>query len=322
MSPSYANPESYFGGVPNLNEVAQALYAATNPGAPHISVPQWIAEMKDLPDLVRSWGRYLHKIVAKGWITWQFAIRPMIADIRRLLAFQSAVEKRFDYLRKLRDEKSVKRRMHWGEDRGESAVSTAILQSIVAVVKAKRKTRYTSTSWATCQWQLDSELSLPSLDRDLWNKAADLCAGVTTYEGLQVLWELIPWSWFVDWFANVGQFIQAHNNSVPSHPVMSCFMRTVKSETEYWDYEMPSWVSKTGTYWEQRVVKQRWVLPLLGDTYPSLQLPLIDERKWSIMLALRALNGSWFGSRRVPLMPKARRLWYDTQSGPSARKSL
>lgn len=313
--PTPADPSAFW-GKPDLNAAALELFSRTNPGSPYVSVPQVIAELKDLPDLVRSWGRKVLQWIARGWISWQFAIKPMVSDIRKLLNFQAAVAKRFRYLKQLRDSGSVKRRVQMGYDVDEvTTASTQYLQSIVATVTAKKKTLYTALSWATCQWRLNPfeyDFNM-STDRDLWDRAVDLCSGVTTYEGLQVFWELIPWSWFVDWFWDVGTFIRANNNSVPAHPEWPCLMRTSTARNIYSDYSMPAWVSMNGEYTEFQVVKERWVLPTVPA--PSVNFPLIDERKWSILLALRFLNGSWFGSRRVPLFtstPFGRRWSFQT----------
>jgi hypothetical protein len=115
--PAATNPTAKFGSLTgiDLNNLAWAILAGTNPQVPHVSVPSFIGELKDLPSLVKGYGDGLLKAVANANLSWRWAIRPMIGDLRKLCAFQKAMNNRLTELYALRTGKVLRRRCHLGK---------------------------------------------------------------------------------------------------------------------------------------------------------------------------------------------------------------
>jgi hypothetical protein len=119
----------------------------------------------------------------------------------------------------------------------------------------------------------------------------DTLSGVNSYELLAAAWELCPWSWFVDWFLDVGTTIAAYNNTLGLTWSDICYMRTCEAR---FDYDlMVGWPSSgytlSGIPYESEVVKERFpVTPGLGVS-PSF-LPLFTQKQWSILGSLAALK--------------------------------
>lgn len=273
------------------DEFAMDVIARTNPSTPHISVPTFIGELKDVPDLVRGWGGDLLEKVAKGYLQWRWAIKPMIRDLQSMCDFQTAVSNRVRWLTKLRDTGLLKRRCGLGKDQSQVDEGLFYMESQCAILRAQRTVHYTSEVWGTTQWKLVSGTQLPVTNEGMENLATRLTFGITGYESLQTAWELLPWSWFIDWFTSVGNLIAATNNTVPVTPQRTCLMRTTSSAVGY-EYVLPSTpdylrVSKNGSAWWVR--KERHPMPSPAPVSLSL-LSLIESDKWSILGSLAVLK--------------------------------
>ncbi len=282
--PAYTNAQK--------NELAWKILSETNPSLPHVSVPQVIGEMKDLPGLVNGYGKSLLKSAATGYLSWRWCVRPMIGDITKMMHFTEAVNQRLAELRHLRDGKALKRRVQLGVTELNNAVTNTILHSEGSILNGTRHETFTAKVWGSAEWILDPNSYIPELDsRGLESLARRLALGLTSHEALATAWELTPWSWFVDWFSNVGDMIAATNNSIPCTFRRLCLMRhsvgvnTVKLNPA----TSSSWPVINGWYSVNHVRKERHpVFPVLPVPVPTL--PIIDNGKWSILAALATLR--------------------------------
>lgn len=156
---------------------------------------------------------------------------------------------------------------------------------------------YTEKVWGSIRWRL-VEPSSP-YNRELWTNyrerlllAKRLTFGLTSYEALATAWELMPWSWFVDWFGHVGEFIAATNNTLGCDVSSICLMRTTTSRSEYAIKVKPDWVSVIGEGSEFESYKGRYPVEpwLIQVAPPMFFLPILTGRQWSILGALAVLR--------------------------------
>lgn len=295
--PSPPDPIGIFGPITAIeqNNYAWDILARTNPSVPHVSIPTFIGELKDLPYLVKGWGGSLLKKVAQGHLSWRWAIKPMISDIRKMADFAEAVNRRIQWLEKLRTSTYLSRRTGLGSSEVFVQGGLKWLHSHGCKIIGSAGFLYTSKVWGTAQWKLDSGASLPATCVGLRKLAYRLTHGITSYESANTAWELLPWSWFVDWFAGLGTIIAAGNNTLPLTWSMLSLMRTMTCKVKYeidWSHTLTSdWVSSSGIQHAVFTRKERLpVAPILPFT-PSLS-PLVDGDKWSILGSLAALRWS------------------------------
>jgi hypothetical protein len=260
-----------------------------------VSVPTFVGELKDLPGLVKGYGDNLLKNVANGYLSWRWAIKPMINDLRKLLNFTKAVDDRVRWLMKLRSGETLRRRVNLGT---VTVMATPNLNLLVhsegCTIRGDFQVRYDKKSWGTAQWKLLPDSLLPTLGYGpLEGMAQRLALGFTDHEALATAWELAPWSWLTDWFSNVGDVIAATNNSVGCTWSDVCYMQTLEATRSC--VFKPSPASNQfaldglsgRNYFLRMLRKERYVVfPVLPLPVP--QLPILTNGQWSILAALAA----------------------------------
>lgn len=302
-------------GYPNLTVAEKTTFgnrvlAESNVSNPHVNVPAFIAELKDFPSLVKDWGGGLITKAAKGYISWRWAVKPMIGDLRKLCDFTGAVNKRIKLLTTLREKRVIRKRVNLrSQERSVKGTSLTYLHSSSGVsYRAYRDIWYTDDVWGTTQWRLAPGAVIPEDSEALRNRAWGLTFGITTFGALQTAWELTPWSWFVDWFAGVGDFLEAHNNTIPCDPINTCLMHRRSAKTTYRDpVSALGNYSISGTLTESVEWKERFVVA--PTSLPPLELPFLTESQWSILGALAAVRDPvvWTGPANRRGTNRARR---------------
>lgn len=270
------------------NNYGIEVLSRTNLSNAHVNIPQALAELKDLPTLIKDWGGNLLKKASKGYISWRWAVAPMISDLRALADFTSAVDRRVKQLEQLREVGFVRKKVKLQEDTSFGSTVNTYVHSTDATWRAPRTILYTNRVWGTCKWKPAPGLQLPKTADGLRKLAYGLTFGINAHSALATMWELAPWSWFIDWFVGVGDFIAAHNNTIPC-VAEACIMQT-KTASAVWGAWItpPNWGSCTYPveYWSKKL---RFVVSPTG-LLPSLDLPFLDGRKWAILGALSALK--------------------------------
>jgi hypothetical protein len=273
--------------------LAWELLAKTNPNKPHVNMLQFIGELKDIPSLVQDEGRRVLRQIAKGYISWRWAIKPMINDVLGLCSFGEAVNKRLAQLNRLKDGKGLRKRVSLGHDSQETVTGPWPLDSLTQGSRLMVKERITASykMWGVANYKLADGAVLPEKGSpEMFNLARDLCQGLNSAGALSAAWELLPWSWFVDWFSHIGDVIDATNNTVPLTWGNLSVMRTSKTVKVLEPTLVPADITISKNLPNTWTRKERHsVFPLLPFS-PSL--PLFDSGKWSILSALAVLRYS------------------------------
>jgi hypothetical protein len=249
--------------------------------------------LKDLPSLVKGYGKGLLKSISNGYLSWRWAIKPMIGDLRKLLRFQKAVNERLTWLYRLRAGETLRRRVDLGVTSINDSAQSVFIDTTGCWITGTSELRYVRKAWGSAQWKLLPDSVLPQVgSRELNQLAWKTTFGITSHEALATAWELTPWSWLADWFGNVGDVIAATNNSVGCTWGHVCYMRTlnarrvVKYNTTQSDADQLAALNGQ-EYYALTVRKERYVVaPVLPLPVP--QLPILTNGQWSILAALAA----------------------------------
>lgn len=188
-------------------------YNRMKPTQPSFNALNSIYELKDVPGMLRQ---RLHqsglKNIGNYSLALQFGWKPLLRDIRDFVLTQMSAQQRLQQL--LRDNgRPVRRRIVIGETE-TSTYSTGSSYGAFApglITQYYRKiptysltTTNRSRSWASARFRY----WLPPGPRDItWTrkmKAAIFGIKPTP----SVVWNALPWSWLVDWFAPIGPMLE------------------------------------------------------------------------------------------------------------------
>jgi hypothetical protein len=288
LDTTYPNPEAPW-SAPVLVNIAHEIYNRTSPNEPSVNLPVSLVELRDIPRIVQVYGRNLLKQVASGYLSWQFALKPMLSDLRNLLKFQESVERRLKEFGAIGEGKELKRRCSLGRQRSETPSAELTLNSVGAIIKAVPTVSDSLIEWGTSRWKCFNPLRIPRGDA-LRRRIRRMTSGFTAFNIVQASWELLPWSWLVDWFLPVGNYISTFNNTIPIHCSSLCYMRTAHSRRSYRITASPSWVSLSGDHFEEEEQKSRTNVRGLLLVPPLPTVPVLTGRQLSILGAIVALR--------------------------------
>lgn len=293
--------------------IALQCLARTNPSEPHVEIPSFLAELKDLPEMreqfryitsnvamarqglryiptaIQAWGTRLLRAAATGHLAYRWAIRPLVSDLQKMTEFCLAVEQRWKELGKLQKEKSIHKRIFVSRDSVSKPPVDVFLHSDLDVWKAKRYDRFTQNVWASVQWNTTGLSDIPFNGLDRLREAQKLVAGINGFGALKALWEIYPWSWFVDWFLGVGTVLSANNNTLFLTHTKSCVMVHTTSESTYQLSRSGTWSTISSMPYARQERKERFVIASPPPFDPAF-LSIIDDRKWSILASLWVLD--------------------------------
>lgn len=316
LSQSMLDPSDHFTLTSlDINAYGLRVLAKTNPANSEVNVPQFLAELKDLPGMVKTWGDYFKprnvskakdlaslpytgaKGIANATLSWKWGLAPLISDLRKLLKFQELVEARFKTLDRLRKGETLRKRVNL--DHGSKKVKSGrfVVQSWQVLFDGYWDDHLTHEVWGTVQWYTPNWSGLAkATDRELMARAKSTVAGMNSRSATMALWELVPWSWLADWFSNVGDIIAACGNSTDLQFQGLCIMQHMTATRQlrhnylhWYDYEL-----ELQPLVVHREKKYRFanVFPI---AFPSLRLPVLTNSQLSIVGSLGVLRiPQWF----------------------------
>ena len=269
--------------------------AGTNPSRPVMTPPELLQDLIDIPGQLRSLGNLIRKPkslmsakeLSSHYLCVQFGWLPLIEDIRQLLDLQSYIIKRSAELNKLYSGSGLRRRLKFADDTAvEAGVSSFPLYGPSNYVDSHYSVTVARKSWATITWKPSTPPPYHP-DDSRWNDLSRRIVLGLTVEGMaKGLWNVIPWTWLLGWFTNVGKYTLAYSNTVPATHSEACFMSESvvtysPGSVTFRNCTSDSACSLSGAF--EASTKTRSVS---GSLTPGFNVPFLDTFRLSILGAL------------------------------------
>jgi len=282
--PEYPSPVED-GSRPSNYYLAVQLLSKTNPSGSVIDVPVSLVELRELPDLVRRFGNTLLERIASGNLKYEFGVKPMIGDIKALLDFQNLTDNRLKLLKSMQRSPMVRKASLWSGSVSEAGgyqnlQSTPPFAWLDSQLILKTTTRQV---WGYATWTPSDALNKhPLSDENLRNIARRAVYGLTV--DAYTAWNLIPWSWLVDWFGNIGDYLSSQRRIIDIYPSTPSICET-STTTEL--YRITN-SAPLGVTMSRTVVRKGRAKA--SAAFPSAYLPLLTGRQVGILSSLAALR--------------------------------
>jgi hypothetical protein len=237
--------------VATLVSPVTELLHKTDPRIPSVDLPSFVVEgIWQLPSLFLSQGRTLLQLGGDFHLKLQFGWRPLLSDLADFLDVSRLLAKRLKKLKRIRDE-------------GLYSATTSLEESF-------------DSQTATLEWPDDFPLEIPSvplltaeyqkvtkykqwgqvtfgLPADALDLFQDLDDGELRWNAIRsqyglywrnpaALWEVLPWSWMVDWFVPIQHMLSQYSNDIPITPIRINVMTKITTSltlNEPWDRDFP-----------------------------------------------------------------------------------
>jgi hypothetical protein len=177
-------------------------------------------------DHFKPFARYL-RYGSKKYLEYQFMIAPLVTDITKVIAFSDAVQKRVKELERLTGKRGLRRTIDLDANVAQETVYGGLVQSFGTTISAQFTKRTSHVTRGHARWE-GGNLSIKS-------PADRLAIAQRAVYGLAIdpstAWNILPWSWFVDWFSNAGELIESHRNLLDTRMTVSAIMHDIQTRT-------------------------------------------------------------------------------------------
>lgn len=314
--------------TPDSAYITEAL-ARENPSTPEVDLALSLIELKDMPRLIRdihrlgeglgqkyfdsmmnasfvsAWRTHTRKVregkessftntVSRTYLAYQFGLAPLIDDMMKIMDIARSTAHRVRRARRLERGDSVGGTLEKVHKRGKhywnATFTVGDVIRVEAVSNYHRKVWYTfhaSGGSVKVPRGLSRMASSPKLNR------------FGPDQPLATVWNLIPWSFLVDYFVNLNSFLRATEGKYSFTPSYVCLMKHTKIEYEatrvYLAPVGAAAVSRESPdlYLGRTKGKREWKSRTIHfDPKPSISvLPLVSPRQQTNIAALLGSRG-------------------------------
>jgi len=277
---------------------AQKIAASTAPLKPSVYNFTNFLEWRDYPRMWRDAGDILLKLrnlprsftplvgpnaLSSYILATQFGWIPLLQDIARALDFARLVDQRIKELGALNSGKTISRKVHFGSTGGDDSGNVTVQSTFGCFITPHYHCSWETEAWATIRWKLSD---LHNLGRvPTWWDAFNSLYGIDPAEIVVQIWKALPWSWMIDWFANLSEALEVSRNLLTYTPSrINRMWKTTKTITYDPVNESASRRYAGGTRIWQSLNRDQ---PSVSDvTGIHLSVPFLDTFKLSILSAM------------------------------------
>lgn len=217
--------------------LASSVLKRTSPNRSSMESLVSLAELRELPGMVKDSMDFRLKNLFRNVSRWgplsklaklnlmiQFGVLPMVQDAQTLLNMSHLVDARVRELERLRT-RGLRRTVFLQGDSSIFDEPSVIVHSNDAIIRGTLHRRTIRQVKGHVRWTLLGNHVLA--DDTLRALAQKVVSGMVLDPA--TLYELLPWSWLIDYFTNLGDFVALNRNTIPvshSNPTFSVHTKT------------------------------------------------------------------------------------------------
>lgn len=214
------------------NALALELLASTNPFRTEFSAPVAIKELIDVTSLFRLSSKTFAGLVGGNYLNYKFGWKQFAQDVKTLHGITTVIERRIKEFDSLTKKGGLRRKMNLRSKSYDYYNASSTLQSSWGVVlTAKVYGTYQCQTSGTVRWRLKPGV-ISRLDKlSRFNLAVSVAFDLGELDP-QTMWNMIPFSWLVDYFVDINSAFGAVLGDNIVEPYDVCIIRKCKSRFE------------------------------------------------------------------------------------------
>lgn len=298
MGDTWTTSHLPFADRPTNGVLATKLIAETNPSRAETVSLEYAAELSDYGNKAESEfdrrlrglrkfisdERFKHlKKAAKLNLLYQFGIVPLISDIELLLEFQKAVDRRVKEIDRLRTRGLRRTKDLWGGSEFSYIPSATIHSNALTVHAAITKITKLNIR-GHIRWYVQDNFFVS--DQQVRAEAKRVILGYNLTP--TTLYELMPWSWLIDYFTNLGTMVKAGDNQFPMRHDTVRIMEHLETTTTSSAHSVGGGgaVTVTPIHCKHETKTRSLATPTIGA-----RIEFLKSSQWSILGSLAVLRG-------------------------------
>lgn len=206
-------------------ELTSKLLANSNPFRYEVSVPVMIAELVEAASLLKLASANWISLLGSQHLNYVFGWEATKRDIRDLTKITTSIEARIKEFNALISKGGSRRRVFLTESRAQGPeVVESIISNGFGSWDGRIKTKYETKVWGSVRWVPNRTSPIDLTKLTAFNEAALVCLDLRIPDA-STIWEAIPFSWLLDYFVNIGDVLQAVEDTDKVLPRDICIMR-------------------------------------------------------------------------------------------------
>jgi hypothetical protein len=277
-------------GIVDPDYATQAV-ARTNPSRPTVDLPVEILQLHELAEILHpKTNPTITNQVGSAYLTTSFGIQPVGSAIARLIDSRRVIRDRVKEIRRLvaygirrtvqLDLSSAEDNPYWYIDTAHSTAGGTFQVRTLAEVRSHVR-------WGIYPGAFQGHETPDQVDAQIESWARQSVRGETI--DLSTFWQITPWTWLLDWFLGIGDYLKSQRNIVPALLKEVVVMRHRKTWATYpgITYE-PGGGAKTMHIQPIRMVRESKSRRFSFPSPLTAHLPLIGAREGSVLASLAA----------------------------------
>jgi len=234
-SPDFASADWDAGKLGDVEAVTKVA-SWSNPVKSHVDITTMIYELRELPELVKKYWDLTVRAAKKtppkrgskdlntgnSVLDLNWGIAPLISDTIKLFQFTKAFDKRARDLAAIYDRPHGLKRQRVLWSNSVEDVRYVAANSFVCGIGVNRHYKTMSRQWAAVTWKPWFDFQSRPSDTEIANKAILALNGIKN--PWAIAYEILPWSWLIDYFSNVGDLVELTGNAFEYKIDQSCVM--------------------------------------------------------------------------------------------------
>ena len=270
---------------PSNNAIATQVMERSNPSRAEVDMGVAIAELREAPQLIHRAGQNLLEHGANYFLTYQFGWSPLVNDALDCLDVVQAYNRRLSELQSLYRKGGLRRRIDLPTQVGQQTTTNTTLESVQGdLIQGTLVRNAHRRIWGVARWRPTLD-GLPTDSGDMERLMRRTLYGL--HVDASTVWNLVPWSWLIDWFGTFGDYLEANRNTVGAvvNGPISVMWNEVKFDQYLRGNSHPS-VSGGGGF-KRTETKNRSLVPFI---LPEARFPLLGATRLSILSSLAVLR--------------------------------